>query len=70
MFLGGRRRRDVAAAKALIGKTPDAAAIKEAAKAAMAIMDPAHDTRGTPEYRTSVGGIMVERALSRAISRA
>ena len=59
-----------AAAKALIGQTPDGKAIGEAVAASRAIMDPANDTRGTPEYRKSVGGIYVERAIKRAIARA
>lgn len=59
-----------AAAKALIGQTPDEKAIGAAVAAARAIMDPANDTRGTPEYRKSVGGIYVERAIKRAIARA
>ena len=59
-----------AAAKALIGQTPDEKAIGAAVAAARAIMDPANDTRGTPEYRRSVGGIYVERAIKRAIARA
>lgn len=59
-----------AAAKALIGQAPDGNAIGTAVAAARAIMDPANDTRGTPEYRKSVGGIYVERAIKRAIARA
>jgi carbon-monoxide dehydrogenase medium subunit len=59
-----------AAAKALIGRTPDDAAIAEAVAAARHIMAPANDTRGTPQYRTAVGGTMVARALKRAIAAA
>lgn len=59
-----------AAAKALIGQAPDEKAVGAAVAAARAIMDPANDTRGTPEYRKSVGGIYVERAIKRAIARA
>jgi aerobic carbon-monoxide dehydrogenase medium subunit len=59
-----------AAAKALIGQTPDDKIIGAAVTAARAIMDPANDTRGTPEYRKSVGGIYVERAIRHAIARA
>ena len=59
-----------AAAKALIGQAPDEKAIGAAVAAARAVMDPANDTRGTPEYRKSVGGIYVERAIKRAIARA
>jgi carbon-monoxide dehydrogenase medium subunit len=58
------------AAKAVIGTSLDAAALKNAAAAAEAIMAPAADARGPVEYRKHVGGIMVTRALQRAASRA
>jgi len=59
-----------AAAKAVIGTSLDATALKTAAAAAEAIMAPAADARGPVEYRKHVGGIMVTRALQRAASRA
>ncbi|MGP8120449.1 MAG: FAD binding domain-containing protein [Xanthobacteraceae bacterium] len=59
-----------AAAKAVIGTKLDAAALKQAAAAAEAIMTPAADARGPVEYRKHVGGIMVTRALQRAAARA
>ncbi len=55
-----------AAAAAVIGTSLDEAALKNAADAAVAIMDPAGDGRGPVEYRKHVGGIMVQRALKRA----
>jgi carbon-monoxide dehydrogenase medium subunit len=58
------------AAKAVIGTSLDAGALKSAAAAAEAIMAPAADARGPVEYRKHVGGIMVTRALQRAASRA
>ncbi len=58
------------AAKALIGTAVDNAAIDAAAKAAMAISDPTTDTRGPVEYRRSVLGVMVRRAIARAKTRA
>lgn len=58
------------AANAVIGTSLDDAALKAAATAARAIMQPASDARGPAEYRTHVGGIMVMRALQRAASRA
>lgn len=58
------------AAKALVGSSVDAAAIDAAAKAAMAVADPTTDTRGPVEYRRSVLGVMVRRAIERAKSRA
>lgn len=59
-----------AAAKALIGTTGDEAAVDAAVAAARKIMSPANDTRGTPQYRTSVGGIYVARAIKAAMARA
>jgi aerobic carbon-monoxide dehydrogenase medium subunit len=58
------------AAKAVIGTSLDAATLKRAAAAAVAIMAPAADARGPVEYRKHVGGIMVTRALTRAAGRA
>jgi len=56
------------AAKTVIGSSLDAATLKKAAAAAVAIMSPAADARGPVEYRKHVGGIMVMRALSRAMA--
>src|SRR4029077_14454833 len=47
------------AAKVVIGTSLDAATLKKAAAAAVAIMAPAADARGPIEYRKHVGGIMV-----------
>jgi aerobic carbon-monoxide dehydrogenase medium subunit len=58
------------AATAVVGSALDKVALGAAAKAARAIMAPASDARGTAEYRTFVGGVMVERALTRALARA
>src|SRR5215469_577813 len=58
------------AAKAVIGTSLDAAALKKAAQSAEAIMSPAADARGPVEYRKHVGGIMLTRALQRAAGRA
>jgi aerobic carbon-monoxide dehydrogenase medium subunit len=60
----------VDATKALVGSSLDSAAIDAAAKAAVAISDPVADTRGPKEYRQSVLGVMVRRAIERAKSRA
>jgi aerobic carbon-monoxide dehydrogenase medium subunit len=58
-----------AASKTLIGTSGDEASIATAVAAARNIMDPANDTRGTPQYRTSVGGTYVVRAIRSALSR-
>ena len=57
------------AARAMIGTTGDEAAIGAAIVAARKVMDPANDTRGTPQYRISVGGTYVGRAIRSALSR-
>lgn len=58
------------AAKVVTGSSLDAETLKKAADAARDIMEPAADGRGTVEYRTHVGGIMVIRALQTAAARA
>jgi carbon-monoxide dehydrogenase medium subunit len=58
------------AAAAVVGTGLEKTALDAASRAARAIMSPASDTRGSAEYRTSVGGVMVERALNRALERA
>jgi aerobic carbon-monoxide dehydrogenase medium subunit len=58
------------AAAAVVGTTLEKPAVDAAVKAARAIMSPASDTRGSAEYRTYAGGVMVERALRRAFARA
>ncbi len=58
------------AAKALVGGKAGPDAIKAAAAAARAITKPASDLRGPAEYRTHVAGVVVRRAIERALSRA
>jgi carbon-monoxide dehydrogenase medium subunit len=58
------------AAAAVIGTGLEKPAVDAAVKAARAIMAPAADARGSAEYRTYAGGVMVERALRRAFGRA
>ena len=58
------------AAAAVVGTALEKPAVDAAVRAARAIMSPASDTRGSTEYRTYAGGVMVERALRRAFARA
>ncbi|MFG1412319.1 xanthine dehydrogenase family protein subunit M [Xanthobacter sp. VTT E-85241] len=58
------------AAHILTGTSADAASIARAIAAAEAITEPATDGRGTAAYRTKMAGIMLERALARALARA
>lgn len=59
-----------AAAKALVGTDLGTEPIKAAVDAARAITNPASDGRGPADYRTHVAGIMVQRAIQAAKSRA
>ncbi|HVO02501.1 MAG TPA: xanthine dehydrogenase family protein subunit M [Candidatus Cybelea sp.] len=59
-----------AAGAALVGTALDAGAIDKAAKAAMAIAQPARDARGPVEFRRAVAGVMVRRAIEAASKRA
>ena len=58
------------AAKILTGSSLDTATVKAAVAAAEAITAPATDARGPARYRTKMAGVMLERALARAKSRA
>jgi carbon-monoxide dehydrogenase medium subunit len=58
------------AGKALTGSGLDKSAIDAAVKAATEIADPSADIRGPVEYRRSVLGVMVRRAIEGAASRA
>jgi carbon-monoxide dehydrogenase medium subunit len=58
------------AARILTGSSLDAATVKQAVAAAEAITAPATDARGPARYRTKMAGVMLERALARAKSRA
>ena len=58
------------AAEAVIGTKLDQATLNKAADLARGIMQPAKDARGPIEYKVHVGGIMVMRALQRALARA
>lgn len=58
------------AAESVIGTKLDQATLNKAADLARGIMQPAKDARGPIEYKVHVGGIMVMRALQRALARA
>lgn len=58
------------AAAIVAGATLDAATVRRATEAAMAITDPTTDSRGTAEYRRSMAGVVVTRALAKAAARA
>ncbi|HEY0833820.1 MAG TPA: xanthine dehydrogenase family protein subunit M [Azospirillum sp.] len=59
-----------AAGDALVGTSGDEAAAANAAARARTLMNPASDGRGPADYRTSVGAVMVRRAIARALTRA
>jgi carbon-monoxide dehydrogenase medium subunit len=58
------------AAKVLVGKTPDAKTIAEAAKAAAARANPAADHRGSVEYKKEMARVLTGRAITTALERA
>ncbi|MGX1496957.1 carbon-monoxide dehydrogenase medium subunit [Labrenzia sp. MBR-25] len=58
------------AGEILTGSTLDAETVARAVAAAEAITEPASDGRGPAEYRTKMAGVMLQRALARAATRA
>lgn len=58
------------AAKFLVGKTPDAKTIGEAAKLAAAKSDPSADHRGSVEYKREMARVLAARAIEAAVQRA
>ncbi len=58
------------AGQALVGTDCGSAAVGEAARLAQEITEPAADMRGPVDYRTHVAGVMVARAVARALERA
>ena len=59
-----------AAGNSLVGTAVDDAAIAKAVAAAKAVAKPAADMRGPQDYRSHTAGVMVERAIKRALTRA
>jgi len=59
-----------AAGAALVGSSLDAAAIDKAVQAAVGIAQPSKDSRGPVDFRKSVAGVMVRRAIEAAAKRA
>ena len=59
-----------AAGQALVGTAVNDGAIAKAVTAAKAAAKPAADMRGPQDYRAHAAGVMVERAIKRAMTRA
>ncbi len=59
-----------AAGAALVGSAGDRAAIAAAVAAALADINPTGDNRGPVEFKRHVAGIIIGRAIERALSRA
>ena len=55
------------AAEQLVGRRPDPDAIATVAEETSAALDPPGDIHATPEYRRHLAGVLVRRALLRAI---
>jgi carbon-monoxide dehydrogenase medium subunit len=58
------------AAAALVGTAVDKAALDKAVALAEGITAPASDGRGPADYRTRMAGVMLRRAVQRALARA
>ncbi len=58
------------AGDAVLGTGVDNAAVSEAVRCALAIVNPTADGHGSVEFRTHIAGVMVRRALMRAKERA
>jgi carbon-monoxide dehydrogenase medium subunit len=59
-----------AAERALQGRAPDDATIREVSRAAAAESDPSEDLRGTVEYKRDLVRVLTARALRKALERA
>lgn len=66
---GAHAFRVAEAERALAGAKPSAAVIASAADAARRAADPVADTRGTVEFKKEMAGVLVERALRKALAR-
>jgi carbon-monoxide dehydrogenase medium subunit len=62
--------RAAAAEAALVGRTPDEEAIREAAALAAEACDPTGDLRGSADYKRAMARTMTARALRAAVERA
>ena len=60
----------VDASEALVGSDLGSEAISAAVNAALNDIDPAEDNRGPIEFKKHVAGVILRRAIERAISRA
>jgi carbon-monoxide dehydrogenase medium subunit len=58
------------ASRSVVGTTLDKAALASAANLARRSIAPSEDARGPVDYKASVGGVIVSRALARAFARA
>ena len=58
------------AEQALIGQAPSDELFAQAAALAAASCSPVTDQRGSEEYKRHVAGVLTERTLRRAVSRA
>lgn len=61
--------RAASAEQVLAGATPDETTLRRAADAAAAEIDPQSDHRASGAYRSKVAGVLVRRALERALAR-
>lgn len=60
----------VAAGERLAGRPASAESYRAAAQAAVEVVSPIDDMRGTADFRRHITGVLVERALEEAVARA
>ena len=68
--VGPTNMRVRAAEEALVGRAPDEAAIKDAARLAAEAAQPRDDVRGSAEFKRSVVRVYTERGLRQAVAEA
>jgi carbon-monoxide dehydrogenase medium subunit len=67
--MGPTPRRAPSGERALIGQEPTSESFANAARLAMADLEPADDLHATRAYRVDVGQALTQRALARAVTR-
>ncbi len=66
--MGATVLRSAEAESLLVGRAPDEARLKDAARAAIQGADPELDSRGSPAYKMQVAPVIVRRAIEKALA--
>ncbi|MGA9943745.1 MAG: hypothetical protein WBP75_01815, partial [Candidatus Cybelea sp.] len=67
--LGAKALRVLAAEQLLKGAKPSKSLIEEAMREAEKVADPSPDNRGSVEYKKSMAGVLVGRAIVQSLER-